>query len=139
MKYFCSNTSHFDLQCCRRCLSGWWMVDVHVLYWHWDCSQIQNSDYTHHYHRHAQTYNSNRTMGPTWPLKLLLCRQKIIGFCINFIVFGGKITSFYQFFLENVNFQPRFANFSIKFMHNFRADLLFLAHARGLFYFGCAK
>jgi len=37
--------------------------------------------------------------------------QKIIGFGLNIMVFGGKITDFYQFFLENVNFQPRFANF----------------------------
>ena len=27
------------------------------------------------------------------------------------VLVGGKLTVFYQFYLENVNFQPRFANF----------------------------
>jgi len=37
--------------------------------------------------------------------------QKIIRFGLNFMFFGGKITVFYQFFHENVNFQPIFAYF----------------------------
>ena len=55
-------------------------------------------------------------------------KQKIIGLGLNFMVLGEKIAAFYQFFLENVNFQPRFSNFWKKIEGFYILNVPFVVH-----------